>query len=81
MAINKTKENNHVTYGTIIYTVDSSSELSSVPVDATPGSTCFVIEESKTYILNGQGEWKEYQSSGGGGGGGSEYPDADIRRF
>lgn len=70
MAINKVKENNHVSYGTVIYTVDSASELSSVPTDVTPGSTCFVIDESKTYILNGQGEWKVYSSGGGGGGGG-----------
>lgn len=80
MSINKVKENNHIAYGTMTFTVDSSSELSSVPTNVTPGSTCFIIEESKTYILNGQGEWKEYQSSGGGGGG-SEYPNADIRRF
>ena len=82
MAIRLTKQNNHVQYGTMIYTVDSSAELSSVPVDITPGSLCFVIEESKTYILNTLGEWTEYRGFwGGGGGGGSDYPNADIRRF
>lgn len=78
MAINKTKQNNHVSYGTVTYVVDTLAELSSVPTDITPGSFCFVIEASTTYILNGQKEWIEYPISGGGG---SDYPNADVRRF
>jgi hypothetical protein len=82
MAVRLTNENNHVQYGTVTYTVDSSSELSTVPTNHTPGSLCFCIETSKLYILNTQGQWIEKpQGGGGGGGGGSEYPSADSKSF
>lgn len=81
MAVRLTNENNHVQYGTVTYTVDNSSELSSVPTNHTPGSLCFCIETSKLYILNTQKQWIEKPQSGGGGGGGSEYPSGDTKSF
>lgn len=81
MAVRLTNENNHVQYGTVTYTVDNSSELSSVPTNHTPGSLCFCIETSKLYILNTQRQWIEKPQGGGGGGGGSEYPSGDTKSF
>ena len=81
MAYRLTKEGEHVQQGTVIFTVDAAADISGLPTTVTPGSTCFVIETSKTYILNAQGSWVEYKEGSGGGGSGSEYPDADARAF
>jgi hypothetical protein len=43
------------------------------------GTTAFVIENSKYYMLNGQKQWKEINpfGSSAGGGGGGDYPTPD----
>ena len=84
MAIRLNKTGDHIQQGTVEYTADAASDIVALPTGVTPGSECFCIEESKTYILNNNGEWKEKkQGSGGGsgGGGGSSYPSADGRSF
>ena len=84
MAIRLNKTGDHIQQGTVEYTADAASDIAALPTGVTPGSECFCIEESKTYILNNNGEWKEKkQGSGGGsgGGGGSSYPSADGRSF
>ena len=40
------------------FIVDTEDELDLLPTSAM-GSTAFVIEGSKAFILNGKGEWKE----------------------
>lgn len=86
MAIIRHKENDHIQYGTISFTADTFIDIANLPTNAVPGSECFCIENSITYILNSQGEWKEKQQGSGGGGsggggGGSSYPSADGRSF
>lgn len=84
MAIRLNKTGDHIQQGTVEYTADAAGDIAALPTGVTPGSECFCIEESKTYILNNNGEWKEKkQGSGGGsgGGGGSSYPSADGRSF
>lgn len=81
MSVRISKSGEHVQQGTVIYTADTESDISSLPIGCTPGSTCFCIETSTTYILNNQGEWKVKTSSGGEEGGGSAYPSADARNF
>ena len=72
----------HTQKGIYKFTVDSASELSTIPLDFTfPGSLCFCIDTSTTYILNSEKEWVEKPCCGGGGGGGSEYADADTKDF
>lgn len=84
MSVRISKSGEHVQQGTVIYTADNENDIQSLPTTCTPGSTCFCIETSTTYILNNQGEWKVKSTAGGGGGGGgggSAYPSADTREF
>ena len=85
MAIRLSKENGHVQYSSYAFVADYATDVASLPTNTKlvcPGSTCFVIETSKSYILNTQGVWSEYSTGGGGGGGGgSEYPSADNISF
>ena len=53
-----------------VYVCDTESDLSSLPTDAPHGSSAFVIENSKTYMINTSGTWAE-TSLGNSGGGGS----------
>lgn len=80
MAIRINKTGSHTQYGTTNYTIDTVADLATVPTCDAPGSLCFCIENSKTYILNSKEKWIEkYDETPGGGG--SEYPDADARTF
>ena len=61
------------------YIVDFETDISEVPTDAPAGSTCFVIDNSVTYMLNHRKQWVKVNlpSSGGTGGGGSDVPSGD----
>ena len=50
MSVRISKSGEHVQQGTVIYTADTESDISSLPIGCTPGSTCFCIETSTTYI-------------------------------
>lgn len=39
------------------YIVDHKADMSQLPTDISPGSTCFVIEDSTNYMLNHQSQW------------------------
>lgn len=43
------------------YVMDTLAEFADLPVfpECGYGSTCFVIENSSVYMLNGDNEWKE----------------------
>ena len=54
------------------FVCDKKDELSKINLRTTlMGSSCYVIEEDVTYILNGSGEWVKASSYKGGGGGSS----------
>lgn len=48
---------------------DYESDIDTLPVRYTPGSTCRVVESGKVYMLNNQEQWIEQPSGGGSGGG------------
>ena len=63
-------------YGKIVYNyveliLDDADDLITLSTDYAVGSTAFVIETSKSYMLNSRGEWKEVTLTTGGGGGGN----------
>ena len=46
---------------------DFEADIHSIPLqDFAPGSTCFVIETSKSYMLNHNREWIEVELSAAG---------------
>ena len=60
----------HISYGIKHYNVDTVQELASLdPTYEQMGTTAFVIENSKYYMLNGSKQWKEIQPYGGSGSG------------
>ena len=59
------KQNGEAPYGLNEYIIDTKEELSGIPKNNTSmGSSVFVIEENKTYILNGNKNWIEKISDG-----------------
>lgn len=43
------------------FIVDAPSDVSSLPIDVTPGSACLVIDTSEVYIMGNNKEWKLLQ--------------------
>lgn len=50
--------NNNQTY-LMGYMADSKSDISSLPTNIIPGSTCFVIEDSSCWMLGNDLIWHE----------------------
>lgn len=64
---------NKIAYGHKDFILDFEADLSDLPTDCEVGSTAFIIENSKTYMLNHQKQWiKVILSSGSGGGTGDD---------
>lgn len=74
------KNSDTIGYGIKKFFVDTEVEISNIPLETVfPGSTAFVIENSKSYMLNNQFQWIEISSGGGSaGGGGNISPDDEI---
>lgn len=49
----------HTTYGIKEFVLDTIADLVDLPVDATMGSTAFIIATGAVYMLNSAGEWVE----------------------
>lgn len=61
-----------IAYGIKHYNIDTESELATInPAHEVMGTTAFVIESSKYYMLNGSKTWIEINPYGAGTGGGS----------
>ena len=57
-----------IAYGIKHYNVDTFKDLEAYnPFSLTMGSTAFVIETSKHYMLDGNKQWKEISPFGSGG--------------
>ena len=60
MAITLKKIGNTPNVPFIKYVTDTTTQMNGLDVTSTPmGSECFVIEESKNYILNSSKQWVE----------------------
>ena len=57
MAISIVSQNGKFQYGIKHYVLDSIEDLEKLQVSDTIGSTAFIIESGKTYILNSQNNW------------------------
>lgn len=51
----------------MILSVDKESEIKSLPTWWAPGSKAIIIENNKTYILNGDNKWEFLSQSTSGG--------------
>lgn len=71
-----------IAYGIKHYNVDTKAELDALVLTLeVMGTTAFVIETSKYYMLNGKKQWVEIEPFGvdsGSGGGGSDEPTKHI---
>ena len=66
----------HENQGVKKFVADKKDDLLKMDLRTTRmGSFCFVIEEDKSYILNGSGKWIAVSSQGSGGGGSSSGSD------
>lgn len=54
-----TKQSGKTTYGLVELVIDKLADLTTLPTDAAPGSTCFVLENSSAYMLNNEHVWEE----------------------
>ena len=46
-----------IKYGQKQYILDFEADIKDLPTNITPGSIAFIIENSKYYMLNHQGQW------------------------
>lgn len=60
-------QNGKPVYGLKNYILDTKEDLKDLTIADTIGSTAFVIEESKMYVLNNNREWVPTSMSGGSG--------------
>ena len=64
---NIVKQGDHSTAYVTAFIADTESDIENLPTNVAPGSTCFVINNSKKYMLNNELEWKITSSDSGGG--------------
>lgn len=84
--VNIHSNGNRIAYGIKHFNLDVFMDLQKLNKDKlTPGSTVFIIDTSKYYMLNGQHKWIEVNpygmnapESGEGGGGGNTPDDENI---
>lgn len=57
--INILKSGNNPSKYVMEYIADTEDDIKSLTTDATPGSTCLVIETAEVYMINGNHEWKK----------------------
>lgn len=60
-------DRNDIAYGVKKFIVDTVNDLQTLPNDAQPGSSVFVIGTSKTYMLGSDGECSEVAGGASGG--------------
>ena len=55
-------QSGHTAYGLKEYVCDNESDISSLSIDDTPGSTAFVISNQKVFMMNNQHQWIDISS-------------------
>lgn len=63
-------QSGHTTYNLKEYVCDTAKDINSLPIDIATGSSAFIIENGKKYMLNSKKEWKVLPSITSGGSGG-----------
>lgn len=67
--INIASNGNKKAYGIKHYNLDTVDDLNALdPARLAMGTTAFIINTSKYYMVNGSNEWKEINPKGGSGG-------------
>ena len=51
------KQNDKIQYNVVEYITDSAADISTLPTDVGPGSTCLVTATSEVYVLNTNKQW------------------------
>lgn len=69
-------QNGNISYDVYEYVVDTFIELNSIANHSGMGSKAFVIDESKTYILDGMKNWIEMPTTKNSG---TDYDDSELR--
>lgn len=69
MAYSVSAQSGRVAYGVKHYTVDTMNCLKKLPTSAAAGSTAFVVDSSRSFMLNNKRQWVEVSASGSGAGG------------
>ena len=57
--INTISINGKPVYGIYEYVCDTTEDVAYLPTGCAPGSTAYVIDNGKVYIMNSLKEWKE----------------------
>ena len=64
------------------FVCDKKDELSEISLRTTlMGTTCYVIEEGSTYILNGSYQWVKKKNTGSSGGGSTPSSDPEENEY
>ena len=61
-------QSGHIAYGLKEYVCDYESDVNNLSLDDVPGSTAFIIENSKVYMMNNQHKWVDISGSNIAGG-------------
>ena len=79
--VNIAKNSNKIAYGIKHFNVDEEIDITNLnKSQLTPGSTVFVINTSKYYMLNGKKQWiaiNPYSTTGNSSSGGNSGPNDD----
>ena len=77
MGYSLTAQNGRVVYGVKHYTIDKLADLKDVPA-RTAGCTAFCIENSKEYMMDTKGYWREVDLGGNGSGSGAGSQNVEV---
>lgn len=69
MAYSVSAQSGKVAYNVKHYTVDTMDCLKKLPTSAAAGSTAFVVDSSRSFMLNNKRQWVEFSASGSPGAG------------
>lgn len=79
--VKATAQSNKSMYGVNRYIADTESDVSSLPSNCAPGSSCLVAASGNTYIFNNSKEWILLGSGGSSSGGTSSGGETTWQAF
>lgn len=54
-------QSGQIQYNLVELVVDTEAEVLDLPTNVAPGSSCLILENSKVYMFNNAGFWKELE--------------------